>query len=124
MVRSDIEQNQFLVTGKLTRDIYDEAATFKDEIDTYTLDKWIKGTGALFVGSLSHVDIVGDVEASESEVKFRFSETLAFNLPLVKPKVPLTGELVLTRDATTGLITKYVEIWDTGVWETLSKAYL
>ena len=43
---------------------------FKDEIDTYTLDKWIKGTPALFVGSLSHVDIVGEVEATDAEVRF------------------------------------------------------
>lgn len=66
VVREDIEKNQFLVTGKLTRDVYDETgtewlelptlhvtadkltvlgprltrpATFTDEIDTYTLDK-------------------------------------------------------------------------------------
>ena len=124
IVREDIETNQFLVTGTLTRDIYDESCTFTDEIDTYTLDKWIKGTGALFVGDKSHVDIVGDVEATDAEVKFRFSETLAFNLPLLKPKVPLTGTLILSRDPATGLIVKYKEIWDTGVAETLSKAYL
>ena len=124
VVQTDLEQNQFLVTGQLTRDVYDESATFTDEIDTYTLDKWIKGTAALFVGEQSHVDLVGAVEASETEVKFRFTETLAFNLPLVKPKVPLTGTLILTRDASSGLITKYLEIWDTGVWATLSKAYL
>ena len=54
-------------------------------------------TGALFVGSLSHVDLVGAVEADAKQVKFRFTETLAFNLPLIKPKVPLTGTLILTR---------------------------
>ena len=101
----------------------DESATFTDEIDTYTLDKWIKGTSALFVEKDSHVDLVGDVVADDKEVRFRFSETLAFNLPLVKPKVPLTGELILTRGKD-GLITKYLEVWDTGVWATLSKAYL
>lgn len=34
MVQVDMDQNQFLVTGQLTRSIYDESATFKDEIDT------------------------------------------------------------------------------------------
>jgi hypothetical protein len=34
MVRADMDQNQFLVTGQLTRSIYDESATFKDQIDT------------------------------------------------------------------------------------------
>lgn len=86
--------------------------------------QWMKGTAALFVGDKSHVEIVGDVEASETEVRFRFTETLAFNLPFVKPKVPLTGTLVLTRSPTDGLITKYLEIWDTNVPQTLSKAYL
>ena len=155
LVRADIEQKQFLVSGQLTREIYDESATFTDAIDTCalaashlerskarnavslrltrlpavarvadTLDKWIKGTGALFVAEQSHVDIVGEVESNDREVRFRFTETLAFNLPLIKPKVPLTGTLVLTRDADSGLITKYLEIWDTGVWETLSKAKL
>ena len=122
LVRADIEQNQFLVTGKLTRSLYDESCTFKDEIDTYTLDKWIKGTGALFVGEKSHVDIVGDVAATEKEVRFRFSEVLAFNIPLT-PKVPLTGTLVLTR-GDDGLFTAYNEIWDTNVADTLRRGYL
>ena len=122
-VKADITERQFLVTGQLSRDLYDESCMFKDEIDTYTLDKWIKGTSALFVGSLSHVDIVGEVEATDAEVRFRFDEVLAFNFPLIKPKVPLTGTLVLTRGKD-GLITDYNEIWDTDVATTLSKAYL
>ena len=122
-VKADIVERQFLVTGQLSRDLYDETCTFKDEIDTYVLDKWIKGTSALFVASQSHVDIVGDVEADANQVKFRFSETLAFNLPLVKPKVPLTGTLILTRGSD-GLFTSYNEIWDTDLWATLSKTYL
>ena len=72
---------------------------------------------------LSHVDLVGEVKADASEVSFRFSEVLAFNLPFLKPKVPLTGRLVLTRGSD-GLITSYREFWDQGVFATLSKAYL
>ena len=41
IVTKDLEEGQFLVTGALTRSIYDESCTFKDEIDTYTLDKWM-----------------------------------------------------------------------------------
>lgn len=83
----------------------------------------MKGTSALFVASLSHVDIVGEVEATDKEVRFRFDEVLAFNLPLIKPKVPLTGTLILTRGKD-GLITDYKEIWDTDVGATLKRAYL
>ena len=68
------------------RSVYDNAATFTDEIDTYTLDKWQVGTAKLFVGKESHVDLVGEVVASNSEVTFRFDEILAFNIPL-HPKV-------------------------------------
>lgn len=125
VVEEDITARQFLVSGRLTRSIYDEACTFTDAIDKYTLDKWIKGTGALFLAEKSHVDIVpGTLTATTTEVRFRFDETLCFNLPLLKPIVPLTGELVLTRDRESGLITSYLEKWDTGVAETLAKAYL
>ena len=34
LVRKDLVDNQFLVNGRLTRSIYDESATFTDEIDT------------------------------------------------------------------------------------------
>ena len=122
-MRADLEDRQLLVTGRLTREIYDEGALSTDEIDAYTLDKWMKGTAVLFVGELSHVDLVGEVQADASEVSLRLTETLAFNLPFLKPKVPLTGRLVLTR-GTDGLITSYREYWDQGVLETLSKAYL
>lgn len=39
IVRRDLVDGQFLTNGRLTRAIYDEGATFTDEIDTYTLDK-------------------------------------------------------------------------------------
>ena len=123
VVAADVTERQFLVNGQLTRSVYDESCTFQDEIDTYTLDKWISGTQKLFVGDKSKVEIVGPVEADAKEVRFRFSEVLCFNLPLIKPKIPLTGSLVLTR-GDDGLITKYREIWDVTVAESLKSAYL
>ena len=51
----------------------------------------------------------------------RFSEELEFNIPL-HPLTSLTGEVVLTRDKDTGLITKYREIWDQSVHEVLKSA--
>jgi hypothetical protein len=58
------------------------------------------------------------------QVRFRFQEDLCFNLPLVKPVVPLSGELILTRNPTSGLIIKYLEVWDEGVAQVLSRAHL
>jgi hypothetical protein len=74
------------------------------------------------VSDKSAVDIIGEVEADATQIRLRFSETLCFNIPL-QPKVPLTGTLVLQRGSD-GLITKYREVWDQGVWGTLSKTYL
>lgn len=121
MVKADLVDGQFLTNGRLTRSIYDEKATFTDEIDTYTLDKWQVGTQKLFVGAESHVALVGEVHASPELVSFRFDEVLAFNVPL-HPKVTLTGRVDLARDPTTGLITSYREFWDQSVNEVLRSA--
>ena len=62
-----------------SEEIYDEACTFTDEIDTYQKDKFIKGTKALFVASESNVQLVGDVDILEGGkmLQFRFQESLA-----------------------------------------------
>eukprot|EP00554_Chaetoceros_debilis_P014527 CAMPEP_0194117950 /NCGR_PEP_ID=MMETSP0150-20130528/33517_1 /TAXON_ID=122233 /ORGANISM="Chaetoceros debilis, Strain MM31A-1" /LENGTH=187 /DNA_ID=CAMNT_0038809153 /DNA_START=62 /DNA_END=622 /DNA_ORIENTATION=- len=111
IVEKDLVENAFLTNGKLTRSIYDEKAIFTDEIDTYTLDKWMKGTARLFVGPPgSRVSMVGPIEASDQAVTFRFEEDLMFNIPF-KPVVNLSGKVVLERDEKTGLITSYREFW-------------
>jgi len=61
IVKDDILKRQFLVTGNLTPEIYKPTATFADEIDTYKMDQWMKGTQKLFVGEKSDVRLVGDV---------------------------------------------------------------
>ena len=61
IVKEDILKRQFLVTGNLTPEIYKPTATFTDEIDTYKMDQWMKGTQKLFVGEKSDVRLVGDV---------------------------------------------------------------
>ncbi len=122
IVEEDLVKNAFLTNGKLTRAIYDEKATFTDEIDTYTLDKWIKGTARLFVGPPgSRVSLDGPIQASEKEVVFRFEEDLMFNIPF-KPVVNLSGKVVLERDEKSGLITSYREFWDQDVNTVLKSA--
>ena len=121
IILSDIVDKSFLVSADITRSVYDESAAFTDEIDVYTMDKWIKGTQALFVASGSRVSLVGDVDVTPSEVSFRFDEDLMFNLPF-KPVCSLTGKVVLTRDEKTGLITSYREYWDQSVNDVLKSA--
>jgi len=121
IVTSDMVSRSFLVSADLTREIYDESATFTDEIDTYTLPKWIQGTKRLFVADGSRVDLVGDVLVSPEKVEFKFDEDLMFNIPF-KPVVHLTGSVVLKRSADTGLITSYQEIWDQDVATVLKSA--
>ena len=122
VVEKDLVENAFLTNGKLTRAIYDEKATFTDEIDTYGLDQWIKGTSRLFVGPPgSRVSLVGPIEANENEVVFRFEEDLMFNIPF-KPVVNLSGKVILARDEQTGLIVSYREFWDQDVKTVLKSA--
>ena len=121
IVENDLVERAFLTNGDLTRSIYSESATFTDEIDTYKLEQWIKGTSRLFVGPPgSRVSLVGDVNASEKEINFRFEEDLMFNIPF-KPVVNLSGRVVLER-GDDGLITSYREFWDQDVATVLKSA--
>ena len=123
IITQDIQENQFMVAADLTRSVYDEAATFTDEIDTYEMDAWIKGTKRLFVAKKSHVDLVpNSLQVTESEATFRFTEDLTFNIPLLQPKVYLSGLVVLKRDPKTGLIISYQEKWDQDVNTVLKSA--
>jgi hypothetical protein len=121
IVKSDIIDRQFLATGNLTPSIYKKTATFTDEIDTYEMKKWIKGTQKLFVGEKSDVRLVGDVEVSPEKVEFRFDEDLMFRIPF-RPVVALSGKVVLKRDLETGLICSYQEFWDQDVLTVLKTA--
>ena len=119
----DVTTNQFMVTGALTRSLYDESCTFTDEIDTYTLDKWIQGTGLLFKNDYSKMELASPITITKDEASFAFKEQLMFNIPILKPKVPLTGKLVLKRGGN-GLFTSYKESWDQGVAQVLLSAKL
>lgn len=68
IVKQDILKRQFLVTGNLTPSIYKPTATFTDEIDTYKMDQWMKGTQKLFVGEKSDVRLIGDVNVAPEKV--------------------------------------------------------
>ena len=129
IIKRDLVENQFLVTGKLTRSLYDESCTFQDEIDTYGLEQWMKGTSNLFDEGRSKVVLVENTLQpmkkendtangngnGNSGIEFRFVEYLCFNIPFIKPIVYLSGTLELKRNPTTGLITSYQEKWDQDV---------
>ena len=119
-VEKDILERQFLVTGNLTPRVYRPTATFTDEIDTYQMDQWMKGTQKLFVGEKSEIRLVGDVMVSPEKVEFRFDEDLMFRIPF-RPTVSLTGKVVLARDEA-GYITSYQEFWDQDVVSVLKTA--
>jgi hypothetical protein len=125
IVIGDVTERQFMVTGDFTRSIYDEAATFTDEIDTYEMDPWINGVKRLFIPKGSHIDLLAEtLTVSDSVVEFKFAEDLQFNLILLQPTLSLTGRLVLNRDPTTGLITSYREFWDQDINSVLKTARL
>uniref|UniRef100_A0A7S3LDB9 SnoaL-like domain-containing protein n=1 Tax=Amphora coffeiformis TaxID=265554 RepID=A0A7S3LDB9_9STRA len=121
IVKQDLLQRQFLVTGNLTPHIYKPTATFTDEVYTYKMDDWMKGTNRLFVGEKSDIRLIGDVDVSAEKIQFRFDGDLTFRIPL-HPTLALSGIVVLTRDLDTGLITSYREFWDNDVLTVLKSA--
>jgi hypothetical protein len=122
IIKQDVLQRQFLVTGDLTKSIYDPRAKFTDEIDTYDMEQWMKGTQQLFVGPKSQVRLIGNVSVTSRSVEFRFDEDLVFNIPFLYPVVSLSGKVVLDRDETTGYIQSYREFWDQDVISVLKTA--
>jgi len=121
IVEEDITKRQALATADFTRSIYGEDATFTDEIDTYKIDEYVKGTKALFNGAQSKVELTSPVSLADGVVSYRFKETLAFKVPL-SPKVDLTGKVELRRGED-GLIHRSQEFWDDGVAEVLQHIY-
>lgn len=121
VVEDDITERQALATADFTRSIYGEDCTFTDEIDTYKIDEYVKGTKALFNGALSKVELTTPVTLVDDVVSYRFKETLAFKVPL-SPKVDLTGKVELRRGKD-GLIHRSQEFWDDGVVEVLQHIY-
>lgn len=112
---TDIVDNQFMVTGKVSEDLYSDAAKFTDEIDTYDLKNFAKGTGMLFDAGRSEFKLVGDLEFSNSgkTIRYRFDEILSFKIPL-QPRSRVSGVVELTRGED-GLLTQYREFWDQAV---------
>jgi hypothetical protein len=121
IVTADVVERAFLVSADLTRDIYEDNASFTDEIDTYSISQWISGTKKLFVPEGSRVTLVGDVQVTPETVQFQFDEELMFRIPF-RPVVSLSGYVVLTRNPVTGLISSYTEHWDQDVLSVLKTA--
>lgn len=124
-VEKDISERQALVTADFTRAIYSEDCTFQDEIDTYKINEYVKGTKALFDSSNSHVELASSpvfIDPEHNKVEYKFRETLVFNIPF-RPRVDLSGKVQLTRDETTGLVKASREIWDNDVPSVLSHIY-
>lgn len=123
IVSADITERQALATADFTREIYSESCTFQDEIDTYDIDDYVRGTKALFNGPASHVALASAPQISpDGTISYRFQETLAFKIPYLQPKVDLAGRVELKRGSD-GLISSSREFWDDSVAEVLQHVY-
>jgi hypothetical protein len=120
IVKDDITIRKALASADFTREIYDESCKFQDEIDTYDINTYVKGTKALFDADKSSINLIGEVKASEKEVTFDFDETLTFNIPF-KPRVTLSGKVKLDR-GDDGLIVYSREYWDQSIAQVISTA--
>jgi hypothetical protein len=117
LVADDIVVRQALITADFSQELYSTTCVFQDEIDKYKYNDYITGTKRLFNAKKSHVDLVGDVSVNPSQIEFKFSEDLTFNLPF-NPKVHVSGRVELTRDDS-GRIVYSREYWDESVQNVL-----
>ena len=102
IVSTDITERQALITADFTRSIYSEEATFKDEIDTYPIDKYIQGTKALFIPEKSHVDLLETLRSIRISLLSNSRKYFVSIFPW-QPKVSLSGYVELFRDSKDGL---------------------
>jgi hypothetical protein len=109
----DIVEQRFMVTGQVSKELYADSARFTDEIDTYDLDAFIRGTGLLFDGARSDFKLIGDLEIKGNVISYKFDEILSFKIPL-QPRSRVSGRVELTR-GNDGLIESYREFWDQSV---------
>ena len=117
LVADDIVVRQALITADFSQELYSPNCVFQDEIDKYKYNDYVTGTKRLFNAKKSHVDLVGDVSVNPSQIEFKFSEDLTFNLPF-NPKVHVSGRVELTRDDS-GRIVYSREYWDESVQNVL-----
>ena len=124
IILQDGRERQFLFTADFSTSIYDDNATFKDGSDidgSYPMNAWIRGCKLLFDPKQSQCKILEHtLKVSHQHVKFRFAETLTFNTVL-RPRVYLTGSVVMKRDEQSGLIVSYEEKWDQDLNELLRR---
>ena len=128
IIASDVQERQCLYTAQYTPAIYDDDCQFKDgsNLDgTYPAEAWQRGCQFLFDSAASHCQLVPHtLRVTDRTVKFRFAETLTFNMPPIggrQPRVSITGTVVLQRHPVTGLIVSYEECWDQDVAEILRR---
>jgi hypothetical protein len=124
IILQDGRERQFLFTADFSTSIYDDNATFKDGSDidgSYPMNAWIRGCKLLFDPKQSQCKILEHtLRVSDHHVRFRFAETLTFNTVL-RPRVYLTGTVVMKRDEQSGLIVSYEEKWDQDLNELLRR---
>ena len=119
IVKDDFTQRKYLVTGNLTKEVYDDHCHFADERDDFGdigLDRWASAVNFLFIGEKSKLALTGPVEFDEAKRTITFTgwrQVDVFRLP-GSPHTPVfSGHTVLTLDPTDNVIIDHKESWDT-----------
>lgn len=127
MLLQDVHQRNSLVTADFTRSMYEDTCRFQDGsgLDgAYPMKPWILGCKLLFKGSKSQTTICEEsLVVTSDQISFRFESDLEFRGPF-SPQVALTGQIMMTRNPLTGLISSYREFWDKDVFEIVKEARL
>eukprot|EP00899_Mesostigma_viride_P011470 jgi/Mesvir1/20323/Mv19913-RA.1 len=113
ILKQDIIERDYLVTGRLTREIYDENCTFADPTANFGpgLQRFLDGVDRLFYKPGCSLELVGDVKILDSKtIEARWKEVASFNVWL-HPKTYYGGKSTLTLNDE-NLVVFHQETWD------------
>mmetsp|Transcript_46721 Transcript_46721/g.75151 ORF Transcript_46721/g.75151 Transcript_46721/m.75151 type:complete len:309 (+) Transcript_46721:78-1004(+) len=122
IVQQDFIYRKCLVSGDISQEIYADDCIFTDpQMSVKGLQKFVRGTKALFVAERSELELLGDVYVvGDDKIVAKWREVACFNIPL-RPKTYFTGNITLTLGKD-NLIVNYLEQWDLTIPEILATA--
>jgi len=118
IVREDFEQRKYLVSGRITKEIYADNCHFADARDDFGNigpHRWSAAVGLLFDGDKSKLKLTGDIvydDATRTISITSWRQVDYFRVP-GSPHTPVyTGHVTITLDPVENLITDHIESWD------------
>ncbi|KAG1675252.1 hypothetical protein FOA52_016283 [Chlamydomonas sp. UWO 241] len=118
ILRRDFTENKYLVTGRLTKEVYSDQCHFADARDDFGEigpNRWAAAVSLLFDGDASRLKLTGDVVLDEGKRTVEFTswrQVDVFRLPGSPHTKVYTGHTTLTLDPVENIVVDHIETWD------------